>query len=231
MQKRRITEKGRRIWCEVIACLTTALVWWILPGGCLEEFTIYSFTRGFRITLGIDGPAMLFAGMVAFMWPFVTLYAYEYMENADHRNSFFSFYLMTYGVTLGIAFSANVLTLYVFFEMLSLVTIPLVAHYQDHESMYAGRVYAVYVIGGAALAFVPVVVMTMFADGPFVWGGSSFRVLGLNYVLILWLFGFLGVEGDDFFFLLAARSHEAAAQHCGSHPGKVLFLHCLFCFR
>ena len=64
-------------------------------GGSVEEFTIYSFTRGFRITLGIDGPAMLFAGMVSFMWPFVTLYAYEYMERAEHKNSFFGFYIMT----------------------------------------------------------------------------------------------------------------------------------------
>ena len=192
LERKQTGIRGRRIWCEVFTCLTSAIVLAVLAGGKVETFTFYSFTRGFRIAFGADGPAMLFAGMVAFMWPFVTLYAYEYMENADHRNSFFSFYLMTYGVTLGIAFSANVLTLYVFFEMLSLVTIPLVAHYQDHESMYAGRVYAVYVIGGAALAFVPVVVMTMFADGPFVWGGSSFRVLGLNYVLILWLFGFFG---------------------------------------
>lgn len=58
--------------------------------------------------------------------------------------------------------------------------------------MYAGRVYAAYVIGGAALAFIPVVVMTMFADGGFVWGGSSFRMLEVNYMLLLWLFGFFG---------------------------------------
>ncbi len=192
MQNRRITEKGRRIWCEVIACLTTALVWWILPGGCMEEFTIYSFTRGFRITLGVDGPAMLFAGMVSLMWPFVTLYAYEYMERAEHKNSFFGFYIMTYGVTLGVAFAGNVLTMYVFYEMLSLVTIPLVVHYQDHESMYAGRKYAAYVIGGAALAFIPVVVVTLYEEAGFVWGGHSFDVLGQKYMLLLWLFGFFG---------------------------------------
>lgn len=187
-----ISERGRRIWCEAAACLTTVLVWSALSGGHADEFVLYSFTRGFRITLCVDGPAMLFAGMVSVMWPFVTLYAFEYMKRSKHRNSFFGFYLMTYGVTLGVAFAGNLLTLYVFYEMLSLVTIPLVVHYQDHESMYAGRVYAAYVIGGAALAFFPVVVMTMHTEGGFAWGGLACGDLAQGFVLLLWLLGFFG---------------------------------------
>ena len=192
ISRRSVTERGRRIYCEVVACLTSAIVWWVLCHGCADAFSLYSFTRGFRLSLGLDGPGMLFAGMVSSMWPLVTLYAFEYMEKAVHKNSFFGFYIMTYGVTLGVAFSGNLLTLYVFYELLSLVTIPLVAHYQDRESMYAGRVYAAYVIGGAAMAFFPTVVMTMFTRGGFIWGGYSFSALSLNYMLILWLFGFFG---------------------------------------
>ena len=192
LARRQTEERSRRIWCEVIACLTTVLVWCMLPGGSVGEFGLYSFTRGFRITLCVDGPAMLFAGMVSVMWPFVTLYAFEYMKREKHRKSFFGFYLMTYGVTLGVVFAGNLLTLYVFYEMLSLVTIPLVVHYQDHESMYAGRVYAAYVIGGAALAFFPVVVMTMHTEGGFLWGGLACDDLTKNFVLLLWLLGFFG---------------------------------------
>ena len=192
LERKKINESGRRVWCEVIACLTTVLVWCVLCGGNVDEFTVYSFTRGFRMTFRVDGPAMLFAGMVSAMWPLVTLYAFEYMENARHKNSFFGFYIMTYGITLGVAFAGNLLTLYVLYEMLSLVTIPLVSHYQDHESMFAGRMYAAYVIGGAALAFLPVVVMTLFTDGGFVWGGHSYSDLARNYVLLLWLAGFFG---------------------------------------
>ncbi len=191
-ERKQMTERGRRILCEVIACLATVIVWSVILGGTGEEFTVYSFTRGFRITFRVDGPAMLFAGMVSAMWPAVTLYAFEYMETAIHKSSFFGFYIMTYGVTLGVAFAGNLLTLYVFYEMLSLVTIPLVTHGQNRESMYAGRVYAAYVIGGAAMAFLPVVVMTMFTEGGFVWGGHSYSDLALNYVLLLWLLGFFG---------------------------------------
>ena len=190
--RKKITEKELRVWCELIACLTSLTVLLVLSGGRVEWFTVYSFTRGFRISLGVDGPSMLFAGMVSAMWPFVTLYAFEYMEKERQKTGFFAFYIMTYGVTLGVAFSGNLLTLYVFYEMLSLITLPLVSYYQNHESMYAGRVYASYVIGGAAMAFVPVIVMTMFTEGGFVWGGHSYRELALNYVLLLWLLGFFG---------------------------------------
>ena len=57
--------------------------------------------------------------------------------------------------------------------MLSLITIPLVTHYQDHGSMYAGRKYAAYTIGGAALAFFAVIVSTLYGNaGNFTYGGS-----------------------------------------------------------
>ena len=190
--RRKTTERQRRFFCEAVVCLTSVLVWSVLLGGDLEAFRVYSFTRGFGILFHVDGLTMLFAGMVSVMWPFVTLYAFEYMEHARHKNGFFAFYIMTYGITLGVAFAGNILTMYVFYEMLSLATIPLVCHYQDHSSMYAGRVYAAYVIGGASLAFISVVVMTMFTEGGFVWGGHSYSILSQNYVLLLWILGFFG---------------------------------------
>ena len=178
---------GRRIWCEVIACAASVIVWIVILGGPLGDFTVYSFTRGYRIAFQLDGLGMLFAGMVSLMWPFVTLYAFEYMGNAEHKNVFFAFYIMTYGVALGVCFAANILTLYVFYEMLSLVTIPLVTHYQNSESMYVGRVYAGYVIGGAAAALITVMVTTMYAIPSFSLGGHSFQELPRNFMLLIYL--------------------------------------------
>ena len=183
---------GKRIWCEVIACAASVIVWIVILGGPVGDFTVYSFTRGYRIAFQLDGLGMLFAGMVSLMWPFVTLYAFEYMGNAEHKNVFFAFYIMTYGVALGVCFSANILTLYVFYEMLSLVTIPLVTHYQNSESMYAGRVYAGYVIGGAAAALITVMVTTMYAIPSFSLGGHSFQELPRNFMLLIYLIGFFG---------------------------------------
>ena len=144
-------EKQRRIWCEFISCVTSVCVWAAVLFAERDSVTVYSFTRGFAVNFRVDGMASLFALMISIMWPLVFLYAFDYMKGDENRNRFYSFFLMTYGVTLGVAFASDMTTMYLFFEMLTLVTIPLVAHYGNHDSMYAGRLYSAYTIGGAAL--------------------------------------------------------------------------------
>ncbi|MBQ9613937.1 MAG: proton-conducting membrane transporter [Lachnospiraceae bacterium] len=186
-------DRRRNIYCEIIACLTTVLVWMMILAGSRDPFTIYSFTDGFSITFRLDGMAMLFAGMVSVMWPLVLLYAFSYMEHASRKNPFFAFYVMTYGIALGIAFSADMITMYVFFEMLTLVTIPLVSHYGDHESLYAGRLYAAYTIGGASLAFFAVILTTIYGNaGTFIYGGSLTGGYDFRMLEIAFIFGFFG---------------------------------------
>ncbi len=186
------SDRAQRFRCELTAILTSILVWALILGGTMKPFTVYSFTLGFRILFQVDGLGMLFAAMVSIMWPFVTLYAFEYMESEQRTTWFFAFYIMTYGVTLGVCFAGNVLTLYVFYEMLSLVTIPLVCYYQNRESMYAGRVYAGYVIGGAAAALIPVMVTTLYEPTAFVLGGHRFDYLPPQFVLLMFVIGFFG---------------------------------------
>lgn len=193
-------DRVRNIYSEVIALVTTVLVWIALIKADGSAVTLYRFTYGFTISFGVDGLSKLFAGMVSLMWPFALLYAFEYMKDDKRKNVFFAFYLMTYGITLGVCFSSNITTLYVFYEMLSLVTIPLVSHYGDHESMYAGRKYAAYTIGGASLAFFAVVIATVYGGGGnFIYGGSlgaaraaSGNTMSMGMLQIAFLFGFFG---------------------------------------
>ena len=182
----------RNVYCEIVACVTSVTVWAVLVYGSRTPVTIYSFIEEFAINFKVDGPAMLFAGMVSIMWPLVLLYAFDYMEHSVRKNAFFAFYVMTYGVTLGIAFSADLVTMYVFFEMLTLVTLPLVAHYQNHASLFAGRRYVAYCIGGASLAFVAVVMGTMGGGGDFDYGGSLSGIFSDDLMRIIFLFGFFG---------------------------------------
>ena len=185
--------KVRDAYAMAVVCITSILTWICLWKVGIVSATLYSFTRGFSIDLRADEPARLFAVMVSLMWPLVMLYAFEYMSHTKRGNSFFAFYVMTYGVTLGVAFSANMTTLYMFYDLLSLVTIPLVTHYADHESSFAGRKYAAYTIGGASLAFFAVVMTSIYnGAGNFLYGGNLYGPYDPGLMQLVFLFGFFG---------------------------------------
>ena len=165
--------KGDAVKKMLLAVLTAVLVWTVLLTGRGTEVQLLRMAGDCRLSFSVDGLSSLFAGLVSLMWPAVLPYAFSYMREEERQTAFFSFYLMTFGITLGVAFSANLLSMYVFYELLSLVTIPLVTHYGNHESMMAGRVYAAYTIGGASLGLLAVA-MTVIAGGSasFRYGGS-----------------------------------------------------------
>ena len=187
------TDFSREVFSEIVVVLTSVMVWVCLLFCRNNPITVYYFTAGFSITFSADGLGSLFAGMISLMWPLVMFYAFSYMKESERKNSFFAFYVMTYGAACGIAFAADVITMYVFYEMLTLVTLPLVSHYQNHESMYAGRKYAAYTIGGASLAFFAVVLTTFHSEGGiFRYGGNLIPGFETSLMLIAFVFGFFG---------------------------------------
>ena len=155
-------------------------------------------THDCSITLRMDGLSKVFAGLVAALWPFATLFAFEYMTHEKRENYFFTFYTATYGITLGIAFSANIATIYLFYELLTLITLPLVMHTMDDKSIKAGMTYIAYSIGGAAMAFIGMVLVLIYGNSSdFVYGGvleaakigSRTNLLLFGYVLTFFGFG------------------------------------------
>lgn len=186
------TDRKRLLLCEFFTLASAAVTFAVLLFGGGQPVTPYSFMKGFALTFRVDGPAMLFAGMVSLMWPFALLYANAYMKGIHQQDKFFAFFTMTYGITLGVAFAANLVTLYVFFEMLTLVTIPLVSHYEDHDSLYAGRKYAAYCIGGASLGFIAVVICSVSGSESFVYGGTLGQTFPPELLQLVYLFGFFG---------------------------------------
>ena len=153
---------------------------------------IFTFTDLFYIAFRIDGMSTLYAGMLSVLWPFAILYGFDYMKSNDRQNRFFAYYLMTFGITLGAAFAENLLTLYVFYELLTLVTLPLVTHYENAESIFAGWRYIVYCITGAALAFFTLVLTSLDGGGSFVYGGSLSGIFPAGLMRAAFLIGFFG---------------------------------------
>ncbi len=195
----------REIYVETFVLAASAVVLALLLNRPEAPLRLFRLTETLDITLRMDGLAGVFSGLVAFLWPLSTLYAFEYIKHEGGDDKFFAFYTMSYGVTLGIAQSANLITLYLFYELLTLVTLPLVTHTGDRRSIRAGMKYLGYSIGGAACAFLGIMVLYACGDpaltfryGGFVSADTPRRTLVLTAYLLTF-FGF-GVKAAVFPF-------------------------------
>lgn len=184
------------LYLEVITVVTSLIVWGLLLGGVTEAFHVVYFVRGLSISFKIDGMTMVFGGLISVLWPLAMLYAFEYMTHEGHERIFFMFYSMTYGVTLGIAFASDMLSMYFFYELLTLTTVPLVMHTLKREAILASRKYLYYSLGGAAFALIGLIFIIVYGDScEFVLGGVlNPAKIGGDGNLLLWiyLFAFLG---------------------------------------
>lgn len=198
--------KTREIYVESVVLFNTCLVFYLLFHRPEESVTFFRLTGDLAIRFQIDGMSVVFAGLISALWPFATLYSFEYMTHEGHENIFFMFYTMTYGITLGIAFSSNLISLYMFYELLTLVTVPMVMHNLSTSARRAARKYLYYSIGGAAFAFIGLVFILIYgATNDFTLGGvlDMSKVVGkepiIRFIYVLAFCGF-GVKAAIFPF-------------------------------
>lgn len=156
-----------------IAALTSVLALCLLTAES-RTLTVISYTETFTLEFCLDAHGKFFLALMAFLWPLAVLYASEYMEHEERPNSFFGFYLMTYGVMILFCCAGNIFTMYVLFECITLVTLPLVWHKKDDASIRAARSYIRYSIGCAAFAFTAMILLAYYG-GEISGGGFDFE--------------------------------------------------------
>lgn len=106
------------------------------------------FLPNHDLVLRIDSLSLLFVTLSAALWLVTTVYAVAYLEDSPNRSRFFGFYSLCVSATVGIAMAGNLLTLFVFYELLTVTTYPLVVHRGNAESRRAGQIYLAFTIGG-----------------------------------------------------------------------------------
>lgn len=184
------------VFLETMMVINSLLVFAILTNPPAEQFALVRFTGDLTLSFKIDGMSKVFGGLVAALWPFATLYSFEYMKHEEREKTFFLFYTVTYGVTLGIAFAEDMVTMYFFYELLTLVTVPLVMHTMTREAVLASRKYLYYSLGGAAFGFIGMVFIIVYGISPdFVPGGSLDPALigdRVNVLLLVYVLAFFG---------------------------------------
>jgi len=132
--------------------LVGLMIWGVFQG---REYGIsFPMIPGVEFVLRADALAMLFAGLSASLWLLTTVYAVGYLEDSPNRSRFFGFFSLCVASTMGIALAGNLFTFFLFYEMLTLSTYPLVVHRGTQQALRAGRTYIIYTLtGGAVLLF------------------------------------------------------------------------------
>src|SRR5579864_4486252 len=136
-------------------------------GGKRLHFTIFELLPGLSIALRADALSMVFAVSASFLWVVTVFYSAGYMRGLEeHAQTRFNtcFALALFGA-MGCAFSDNLLTLYLFYEIVSICTYPLVAHHQDEESYEGGQKYIAYLTATAKGLVLPAMVLIYVLSG------------------------------------------------------------------
>lgn len=118
----------------------------------IPEFFDMPEICGFGLHFTLDGFRLIYGMVAAFMWMMTTILSREYFTHHENRNRFYLFLLLTLGATLGVFFSADLYTTFIFFEIMSFTSYVWVAQEENEPSLRAAATYlAVAVIGGLVM--------------------------------------------------------------------------------
>ena len=92
------------------------------------EFTLLHIVSGIDLYFHIDSMGKLFAAVMTVVWIASGFFATEYMKHENEEKRYFGIYVLVYGILMGLCFAGNIVTYYLFFEMMSLLTMPMVMH-------------------------------------------------------------------------------------------------------
>ncbi len=130
-------------------------------------YNLFTILPGVTVTLRADPMSMIFAMVASSLWTIAVFYSMGYMRGLDeHAQTRFNtcFALAIFGA-IGVAFSDNLFTMYLFYEIVSICTYPLVAHHQDQEGYDGGRKYLVYLTATAKMFLLPAMVLIYVLTG------------------------------------------------------------------
>jgi len=165
----------------------------VLAGNTIH-YTLLTFMPEASISFRVDALGLVFAITASFLWILTTIYSIGYMRHLQEhaQTRFYACFAIAMAATIGIAFSANLITLYMFFESLTLVTYFLVTHAGTEAAFAAGREYLMYHLSTSFFFLLPATIVTYTLSGTFEFqpggvfpAGNNGTLLVIVYVLFL----------------------------------------------
>ena len=149
--------------------------------------------------LQTDGLSRFFACLISIVWCLAGVFSLEYMKHEQNTKRFFMFYIMTLGSLIGLSFSGNFFTLYLFYEMMTLLTVPFVIHSGTEEATKAAMKYLGYSIFGAGLALLGAFFLNYYCDSTTFMAGGTLNIALIagneNTLLVIFLIMMIGFGG------------------------------------
>ena len=172
------------------AVLTVALA-------CMDEVsvTLLRITPELVVAFRTDGVARVFSLIGALLWLPVGVYSFKYLTHEANENRFLSFYLLVLGALLGMDYASNLVSMYFFYELVTLTALPLVLHSGTKESIHAALKYLFYSIAGAFLALLGIFCVSRFTTLDFVPGGTLAGAVPESYLPLVRALVFCAVLG------------------------------------
>ncbi|MBR6535609.1 MAG: proton-conducting membrane transporter [Lachnospiraceae bacterium] len=148
----------------------------VSAGSFMQETVVEGFcvTPSIRLLMCNDGLSRIFGVLVAFVWLLVGIYSFRYLKETKKQVMFYGFYLIALGVLEGLGLAGNLVTFYLFYEWMTLMTVPFVFYNRTAEATRAGRKYLFYSVAGASFALAGIFLLSGNAEG------LSFAGGGLN---------------------------------------------------
>lgn len=223
----------REVLCAAVSAVLagTVLLTFLALASGEGGLRLWQLTRTTAIEFRVDGVGRIFAVLTSVVWLLVGIYSFVYMTHQQDEHRFFGFFLIVLGVLLALDFSANLITFYLFYELMTLTSLPLVLHERTKEAVMAGLKYLFYSVAGAFLALFGIFFLTTVCnDLTFTPGG----VAGVRAVLAAGaesagaqiLTAGVGAAGAQ---VLAAEAGSAGAQALAASGQGRLLLAAVFC--
>lgn len=152
----------------------------------MEKTTVEYFclTPTVRLVLCNDGLSGLFGVLVVSVWLLVGIYSFRYLKETPRPVMFYGFYLIALGVLQGIGLAGNLVTFYLFYEWMTLMTVPFVFYNRTKESIRAARKYLFYSVAGASFALAGIFLLAGNTDGLQFAGGTLLENANRSEVLL-----------------------------------------------
>ncbi len=167
----------------------------VVAAGGMPMVDLFEMLPGLSIVFVVEPLGMIFAGIASFLWIATSIYSIGYMRGHDEKNQtrFYAYFAVALGASMGIAFAGNMLTLFIFYEILTISTFPLVAHAGTDDAKRAGRVYLGILLGTSIgfLLFAIIWTWTLTGTLDFTQGGIlAGKANGVTAAILLALYTF-----------------------------------------